>query len=59
VSYKTGIFPESWKVASVQPVGKKGCKSDPKNYRLISIISVIAKVFEKHVNRSTEETWLI
>ena len=50
LSYNTGNFPSTWKCANVQPVPKKGDKTDPRNYRPISIISVMSKVFEKYVN---------
>ena len=48
-SIVTGIFPENWKMAKVSPVFMSGRKSDLDNYRPISIISVLAKVFEKVV----------
>lgn len=43
----TGIFPDEWKLARVTPIFKNGKTSDLNNYRPISIIPVIAKVFEK------------
>ena len=45
-SLKQGIFPEVLKEARVVPVHKKGNKTDISNYRPISILSSIAKVFE-------------
>ena len=39
------------KIAKVFPVFKGGDKSDPSNYRPISIIPTISKIFEKHVNK--------
>lgn len=51
LSFSTGIFPRSWKIANVQPVPKKGKSSDPSNYRPISITSILSKVMEKIVNR--------
>ncbi|CAB4037501.1 Hypothetical predicted protein, partial [Paramuricea clavata] len=38
-----------WKVAKVTPIYKSGEKSDCGNYRPISVISTIAKIFEKIV----------
>lgn len=42
-----GIFPNSLKVARVTPIYKSGCKTDPGNYRPISVLPVIAKIFER------------
>ena len=45
----TGIYPTEWKMARVTPVFKKGEKSDLNEYRPISVIPVVSKVFEKIV----------
>ena len=50
LSFSTGIFPDKLKVARVVPVFKKGNKAIPGNYRPISILPIISKVFEKLVN---------
>ena len=47
LSFKLGIFPNSLKVAKVIPIHKHGSKSKVENYRPISLLSVISKVFEK------------
>ena len=41
------IFPDNLKVAKVAPIFKAGTKDDPGNYRPISILSSVARVFEK------------
>ena len=46
-SLTTGIFPDDWKCAIVTPLFKQGSSSDMNNYRPISVISVVAKVFER------------
>ena len=48
-SIEQGIFPQNFKTAIVTPVHKKGSKTDPNNYRPISIIPIIAKILEKIV----------
>ena len=48
-SLVSDIFPDDWKCARVTPLFKEGEQSDLNNYRPISVISVIAKVFERIV----------
>ena len=43
-SILTGIYPNDWKAAKITPLSKKGLKSDPNNYRPISVIPVVLKV---------------
>ncbi len=47
ISISTGIFPDSWKTAKVAPIFKEGNKSEMGNYRPISILSTVARVFER------------
>ena len=48
---KESCFPDCWKVSSVVPVFKNvGERSTAKNYRPVSLRSVVSKVFEKLVN---------
>ena len=48
---KESRFPDCWKVSSVVPVFKNiGERSTTKNYRPVSLLSVVSKVFEKLVN---------
>ena len=46
-SVELSIFPEILKVAKIRPVFKSGNKSDIGNYRPISILPVLDKIFEK------------
>ena len=48
-SLMSGIFPDEWKCARVTPLFKQGESFDLNNYRPISVISVVAKVFERIV----------
>ena len=43
------MFPIEWKSAKVIPLFKQGERTDLNNYRPISIIPVVAKVFERIV----------
>ena len=49
MSIKEGIFPDDLKMAKVTPIYKKGERSDPGNYRPISILPTLSKIIEKHV----------
>ena len=44
------LDPLSRPSAKVFPIFKNGAKDDPSNYRPISILPTISKIFEKHVN---------
>ena len=46
LSYSTGHFPSSFKVAKVTPIFKGGCKTERDNYRPISVLPCISKIFE-------------
>ena len=46
-SVDTGIFPESLKLAKVTPIYKAKDKENLNNYRPISVLSSLAKVFER------------
>ena len=48
-SIETSRFPDSWKVARVTPIFKDGDKTDKSNYRPISVLPVISRLFEKLV----------
>ena len=46
-SLRLGIFPDDWRNAQVTPLFKQGEQNDLNNYRPISVISVVAKLFER------------
>lgn len=50
-SLESGVFPGILKVAKVVPLPKGGDKSQISNYRPISILPVISKIYEKVVYR--------
>ena len=45
-SFETGKIPEDWKLAKVIPIFKKGKKSDPINYRPVSLTLTVCKIME-------------
>ena len=45
--YTTGIIPSIWKTANVTPLHKKGSKIEAKNYRPISLTSILCKTYER------------
>jgi len=45
-SLNTGVVPEDWRRANVTPIFKKGAKSEPGNYRPVSLTSVSCKLLE-------------
>ena len=47
VSFNKGIFSDFQKAANVIPIHKKGQKPDFNNYRPISLLSNISKLYEK------------
>ena len=47
-----GIFPEGWKEAIVIAIPKPGkCRTNPENYRPISLTSCFGKIFERMVSK--------
>ncbi|THD22667.1 hypothetical protein D915_006480 [Fasciola hepatica] len=47
MTLETATLPLDWKIAEVVPIHKGGSKEDAENYRPLSLLSVILKVFEK------------
>ncbi len=50
----TSTFPSCWKYAFIQPVPKKGDRSNPSDYRPITLIFCLSKAFESILNRKIE-----
>ena len=51
ISISSGIYPDLLKTARVTPIYKNGEKSDPSNYRPISVLSLMNKIFEKILHK--------
>ncbi|KAG2205230.1 hypothetical protein INT47_009495 [Mucor saturninus] len=55
VCYQWSYTPSLWRQATVYPIFKKGDKSDPANYRPISLTSVLRKLFEMVISNTVLE----
>ena len=62
-SLEHGIVPSDWKIAHVVPVFKKGDRSNPCNYRPISLTSIVSKVLEhilsSHIMKHLESNGIL
>lgn len=47
--HRTGYVPRSWRDADIVCLFKKGSRTDPNNYRPISLTSVLARMYERMV----------
>ncbi|XP_045105469.1 uncharacterized protein LOC123500981 [Portunus trituberculatus] len=60
---QTGEWPSLWKEARITPVHKKRSRAEPGNYRPISLLSVVSKIFERiigeQINKYLEENHLL
>jgi len=54
LSIKLREFPELCKIAKLKPLYKKGNKLKPENYRPISLLPLISKIFEKIIHQQTQ-----
>ena len=53
LSIKLSTVPDECKIAKLKPLYKKGKKTDPKNYKPISLLPVISKILEKVIHDQT------
>ena len=49
ISIINGTFHDSWKVARIAPIPKKGPADDLSNYRPISVLPILPRLFKKIV----------
>ena len=50
MSIESGTFPNKWKEAKVIPIHKSGALNEKENYRPISILNIISKIYERHLH---------
>ena len=50
LSMKRSNFPLDSKIAKLKPLYKRGSKTDPKNYRPVSLLPLVSEVIEKVIH---------
>ena len=55
LSIKLSTFPEECKIAKLKPIFKKGARTDPKNYRPISLLPLASEINEKLIHFQIED----
>ena len=58
-SVNKGVFPNLLKHSKVMPLFKSGCKGDRNNYRPISILPALSKIFEKLINEQLLDHFVV
>ena len=54
LSISLSVFPDACKIAKLKPIYKKESKTEPKNYRPISLLPLISKIMEKVIHNQTQ-----
>ena len=54
LSITSGKFPDSYKIAKLKPIYKKGSLIEASNYRPISLLLLISKVIEKVIHDQSD-----
>jgi hypothetical protein len=49
--FETGVFPKEWSQSVIIPLFKKGDANNPENYRGISLLSIVSKIFTSILNK--------
>ena len=50
VVWRSGKTPQEWREAIIIPIYKKGCRTECGNYRGISLLSVVGKIYARIVS---------
>jgi len=51
-SFRNKCLPSEWKYANITPLYKKGSRSDPGNYRPVSLTSIVCQLMESIIHDS-------
>jgi len=54
-AWKSGTVPEDWSSAIIAPIHKKGSTKDCNNYRGISLLSIVGKLYASIIERRVRE----
>ena len=49
--WEKGVYPEKWSEGIIQPLHKKGSQSEPDNYRKLTLMACMGKIFESILNK--------
>ena len=52
-SIRNSELPTQWKEATIIPIYKKGNKTDPANYRLVSLTSIVCRIMENALQKDS------
>ena len=55
LSIKSKTFQEPWKTGTITPIHKEGSKSDPANYRPITILNTPSKLLERIIHNQLND----
>jgi len=56
-SYESGTLPDEWRTAHIVPIFKKGNRTDPANYRPVSLTCVPCKIMETIIKENLVKFW--
>ena len=54
-SIKLWTFLDECEIANLKPIFKKGARTDPKNYQVISLLPLVSKIIEKLIHFEIED----
>jgi exonuclease III len=49
--WEKGIYPDKWSEGIIQPLHKKGSRNEPDNYRKLTLMACMGKIFEAIINK--------